>query len=629
MRALLIAISIGCSLPACGDPGAAPGWRVEGGFIRDPEGRAVVMRGINLSGEHKSKPYLGWHTREDVLRVRDAWGMNALRFVLTWAALEPERDRFDESYLARLEERLDWAAEARLLVVLDMHQDVYGEGFGGDGAPRWSCDEALYASHKPVSPWYANYASPSVMTCFDRLYQQGDARDRFVKAWRHLASRLAQHPAVIGFEVLNEPHWGSASVWSFERERLQPFYAEVVAAVREAAPGWLAFLEPASSRNLAIPTSLEPFASAGIERAVYAPHSYDATAEGGGGFDLARRAALTENLAALAREAQTLGAALWIGEYGGVSDDPGIAAYMDASYDGAAAVAASTIYWDYTKGGYGVLDKQGQEQKALLEILVRPYPERVAGLAAVILAAGKGTRMKSDKAKVLHGLLGRPMVLYVVETARRLAGNDVVLVIGTQAEAVREAVSAEAEGLRYALQAEQRGTGHAVACALPELPEGGDPVLILCGDVPLIRASTLLRLVSEHRLNRRDITVMAVEMENPRGYGRILTEGACAVTGIVEEADATDAQKRIRIVNTGVYCVRKEVLSGLLGQLRDDNAQGELYLTDIVGIACREGRSVGVVVGADPAEFQGVNSPQDLAAAEAALRSRRAAPGAA
>lgn len=376
-RALVLVVSL---LAGCG-PDTAPttSLRVEGGFIRDREGRALIMRGLNLSGEHKAKPYLAWHTRADLLRVREAFGMNALRFVVTWAALEPERDRLDETYLARLEERLDWAEEAGLLVVLDMHQDVYGEGFGGDGAPRWSCDEALYAAHRPVTPWFANYASPSVMTCFDRLYAPGDARDRFVKVWRQLAERFASHPAVIGFEVLNEPHWGSASVWSFERDRLLPFYATVVAAVREVAPGWLAFLEPASSRNLAIPTSLEPFARAGIERAVYAPHSYDATAESGGGFDPARRAALTENLAALAREAEALGAALWIGEYGGVASAPGIVPYMDASYDGAAAVAASTIYWDYSKGGYGVLDASGAEQRELVDALVRPFPERVAG----------------------------------------------------------------------------------------------------------------------------------------------------------------------------------------------------------------------------------------------------------
>jgi endoglycosylceramidase len=378
-RGLKLACCLLLPLGCAAEPEAPRGWRVEDGFIRDADRRAVVMRGINLSGEHKAKPYLGFHTRADLLHVREAWGMNALRFVITWAAVEPERDRFDEEYLRKVEERLEWASEAGLSVVLDLHQDVYGEGFGGDGAPRWACDEALYAAHEPVTPWFANYASPSVMTCFDRLYAEGETRDRFVKLWRHLATRFARAPAIIGFEVLNEPHWGSANVWSFERDRLQPFYAEVVAAVREVAPGWLAFLEPASSRNLAIPTSLEPFAGVGIKDAVYAPHSYDAIAEGSGGFDPARRGALTENLAALAREARTLGAALWIGEYGGVATEPGIAAYMDASYDGAAAVAASTIYWEYTKGGYGVLDKNGAEQKELLAALCRPYPERVAG----------------------------------------------------------------------------------------------------------------------------------------------------------------------------------------------------------------------------------------------------------
>jgi len=367
-------------LAACAEPPklAQRGrWHVADGFLRDPDHRAAVLRGVNLSGEHKQRPYLGFHQAADFDRVGTAWGFNALRFLIVWAAVEPSRGQYDQSYLDEVARRLDWADEAGLAVVLDMHQDVYGEGFGGDGAPRWACDEALYAAHRPVTPWFANYSSPQVMACFDRLYTDPDTRGRFARAWREVAARLKHHPAVVGFDALNEPHWGSHDLFSFELERLGPFYDEVVTAVRAEAPHWVAFLEPAASRNLGFASGL---ARRGYGDVVYAPHSYDAQAEAGAGFDPFRRSQVVGNIAALADEARRMGAALWIGEYGGVAGDPGIGAYMDAQYDGAAAASAGGAYWDYSRSsGYGLLGPDGAEKPVLLETLVRPYPARIAG----------------------------------------------------------------------------------------------------------------------------------------------------------------------------------------------------------------------------------------------------------
>ena len=163
----------------------------------------------------------------------------------------------------------------------------------------------------------------------------------------------------------------------FEAEVLQPFYVDVVAAVRAEAPAWVAFLEPASSRNLGVATGLVKLPFGDV---VYSPHSYDRDAEGGSGFDPAHRDAILDNLAALAAEARSLDAALWIGEYGGVASAPGITAYMDAQYDGAAAVVAGAMYWDYGRDdGYAMLASDGSEKAELLDVLVRPWPERVAG----------------------------------------------------------------------------------------------------------------------------------------------------------------------------------------------------------------------------------------------------------
>lgn len=246
--------------------------------------------------------------------------------------------------------------------------------------------------------------------------------------------------------------------------------------------------------------------------------------------------------------------------------------------------------------------------------------QKDSGVGVIILAAGLGTRMKSDKAKVLHEIMGKAMVLYVVETAKEVVGNNVILVIGNQAETVREIVSERYEAL-FAFQKEQLGTGHAVSCALPSLTEQTEHVLILCGDVPLIRADTLTRFKETHLMEKRDISLLAVQTDEPKGYGRILTDKNMNLTGIVEEADATEAQKKINTINTGIYCVRKQFLTDALQKIRPDNAQGEFYLTDIIGIGYKEGKRIGVMVGDNPNEVIGINTLRDLATVEAIMQS--------
>jgi UDP-N-acetylglucosamine diphosphorylase/glucosamine-1-phosphate N-acetyltransferase len=241
--------------------------------------------------------------------------------------------------------------------------------------------------------------------------------------------------------------------------------------------------------------------------------------------------------------------------------------------------------------------------------------------AVIILGAGLGTRMKSDKAKVLHEILQRPMVLYVIETARRVAGNNVILVIGHQAEKVRRAVSKEAD-IIFALQTEQLGTGHAVLCALPYIPSRVGEVIILCGDVPLLTDNTLMRLFEDHVNAGRDVSLLAVEIENPKGYGRLLINENRELTGIVEESDATEEQKKVKLINTGIYCIKKEFLFDSIKKIKSDNAKGEFYLTDIVEIGYRNNKVMGVLVGDDWKETVGVNTVQELQTAESIMRNR-------
>ncbi len=242
-------------------------------------------------------------------------------------------------------------------------------------------------------------------------------------------------------------------------------------------------------------------------------------------------------------------------------------------------------------------------------------------LAFIVLAAGLGKRMKSNKAKVLHEVLGKPMVHYVLETATRLADRNVYVIVGYQSEIVRSSIEKKYD-VQYVYQEKQLGTGHAVSCALPYLESQIQQVVILCGDTPLISQSTIESLIRTHRNLKNDLTVLAVNMDKPTGYGRILLHENQQVVGIVEEADATDLQRNIKIVNTGIYCVDKSFLSVAIGALTNHNAQKELYLTDIVEIGFRKNKAITAVIAEDPSEMMGVNSQEDLRNAEGQMRLR-------
>ena len=242
-------------------------------------------------------------------------------------------------------------------------------------------------------------------------------------------------------------------------------------------------------------------------------------------------------------------------------------------------------------------------------------------IAVIILAAGMGTRMKSDKAKVLHEITDQPMITYVVDAARKVAGANVIVVIGHQAQKVQDCLSGFDE-LIFAHQDEQRGTAHAVLCALPHIPDHCEEVVILCGDVPLIQSETIIDLVKGHLDNTRDISLLAVELDDPHGYGRVVLDEDLGVTGIIEEADATEEQKAINLINTGIYCIRKRFLLEALPKIKSDNAQGEFYLTDVMGIGYRDKKKIGVQLGTDCQQILGINTCQDLELVDEIMKKR-------
>ncbi|OYV39540.1 MAG: UDP-N-acetylglucosamine diphosphorylase/glucosamine-1-phosphate N-acetyltransferase, partial [Thiomonas sp. 20-64-5] len=241
-------------------------------------------------------------------------------------------------------------------------------------------------------------------------------------------------------------------------------------------------------------------------------------------------------------------------------------------------------------------------------------------LSVVVLAAGKGTRMRSDLPKVLQPLAGKPLLGHVLDTAHQLAAERVVVVTGFGAQRVQQAF-ADQPHLRFALQEPQLGTGHAVQQALADLPDDG-VCLVLYGDVPLAPAASLVPLVAEAQAGA--LAVLTVELGDPTGYGRILRSADGAVQGIVEHKDATPAQRAVRECNTGILCAPLPHLRRWLGQLRNDNAQGEYYLTDVVRLAVADGCPVRAHRISDALQVAGVNSPAQLAELERALQRRRA-----
>lgn len=239
-------------------------------------------------------------------------------------------------------------------------------------------------------------------------------------------------------------------------------------------------------------------------------------------------------------------------------------------------------------------------------------------LKAVILAAGKGTRMESDKPKVVHTIEHKPMVEYVIDAVKQAGIQEICLVVGYKAQEVQEAVTSK---VSYALQKEQLGTGDAVKCAADFLGDDGQ-VLVLCGDTPLITAKTLKEAMDYHQESNNQMTVLSAIVDNPDGYGRIIRDAAGNFVKNVEHKDATEEERKSHEVNSGMYIFSVKDLQSALGKITNDNAQGEYYLPDTLEIIKKEGGRVGAYILEDSDEMSGVNTKAQLAKVAEIMRKR-------
>jgi len=247
---------------------------------------------------------------------------------------------------------------------------------------------------------------------------------------------------------------------------------------------------------------------------------------------------------------------------------------------------------------------------------------RLSGPVAVILAAGKGVRMKSELPKVLHGAAGKPLLHWVIDAVRRAGVKRILVVVGVGAGLIRQKFSNA--GVEFVHQEEQRGTAHAVLQTRSLVARESGAVLVVSGDAPLITGATLRRALQAWRESGSACTVITASLDEPAGYGRIIRDRQGNVIRIVEEKDADDEERRVKEVNSGNYVFQARALFEALSEVKPNNAQKEYYLTDTVEILSAKGKKVTTVAASEPIEILGVNTLQELARVEALLRQRRA-----
>jgi len=424
---------------AAGTCHAADGFlRADGRWLVDPQGRAVILHGVNMAGTSKRPPYLPWQGRAEFEQIA-RWGFNSVRLLTVWAAIEPEPGRYDDAYIERLAERVRWCRELGLHVVLDMHQDLYSEKYRGDGAPPWACLDDGLAMGPWNKAWFANYLQPPIIRAFDNLWANAPGpggvgiQDRFAAAWAHLARRFRDETTIVGYDILNEPFPGSAvqpimltylaavakvtspatrmkllsaftkpdpataladvaaefrdpdvarrliaegggPVVMFERQKLVPFYNRVVNAIRKVDANHACFIEP---------TPIGCFRT-GIARPTApdgTPHANIAFAphyyEGTTELRLPYtkdRARLHALIAMVDKTARDLDMPTWVGEWGNIT--AGLVNGRDCIRDCLDAFNAHGASWCYWLYG------RRFARLPHLDLLTLPYPTAVAGRPA-------------------------------------------------------------------------------------------------------------------------------------------------------------------------------------------------------------------------------------------------------
>ncbi|WP_067487130.1 cellulase family glycosylhydrolase [Actinomadura hibisca] len=374
--------------PAEAAPAAAPPPPV----ITDGQGRALILHGLNTASSAKGPSGLPWISRADVVREARELGSNSVRYLIQWKNVEPSPGRYDEKYLDEVARRVAWYREQGMHVVLDMHQDIYGPAAckgAGNGTPAWATHtDGLPCT--PQTPWVLTYLQPAVVRAYDNFWnhtgKHPELMRHYTAMWRHVAARFAKDPAVLGYDLMNEPFGGTRQFGFFEKPTLTPFYQRIVNAIREVdRDNWIFFEPQALGTNEGADTSLGAVTDPrpGGKRLVFAPHFYPVGIDLGGSYSgatkLLARAQFELWKRNLPAAAKRLNLPMWIGEVGGMNADaPGAADFTRDWLDMADGLGVGWAYWSSDPGGAGPTDAQGN-WTVFGRLLARPYPRAVAG----------------------------------------------------------------------------------------------------------------------------------------------------------------------------------------------------------------------------------------------------------
>ncbi|MFE1101297.1 cellulase family glycosylhydrolase [Nocardiopsis alba] len=367
-------------------------------YLTDDQGRALFLHGLNTSGSAKDDPdRLPWITEEDVQTEYDAMGTNFVRFLIQWQALEPEEGVYDEGYLDEVAERVDWYAERGYHVLLDMHQDLYGrftntEQHSGNGAPEW----ATRTDDLPVRPqeqWELVYLEPGVMRAFDHFWGTAggdtDLMDAYADAWGHVADRFADEPAVIGYDLMNEPFGGSLQGTDFEAGPLAELYRRSMERIREVDQDTWIFVEgQAVGVNWGLPSALPHLEDPreGEPRVVYAPHMYALPMDLGQPYEGDSKGGIDASVEAWSEHVRLVGerleAPIVLGEFGLDMSGAGAPEFVERMLEETETMAAGRTYWSNDLDGWGPWEEAedgGLAPGPLAHVMNRAYPRAVAG----------------------------------------------------------------------------------------------------------------------------------------------------------------------------------------------------------------------------------------------------------
>ncbi len=365
----------------------------------DAQGRALILHGVNVSNGSKVDPRrLPNIDASDAERIARRWGFNGVRYLVFWDAIEPAKGVFDQDYLDAVRADMDLLWDQGLYVILDMHQDVYAARFCCDGAPEWAIrDDGQPFELQPA--WFLNYLQPAVMAAFDNFWDadgaHADLQEHYALSWQAIAERLGDHPAVLGYDIMNEPFPGTdvSSVEllgledpasrseQFDREKLQPFHQRMIDAIREVdTDGWIFFEPRFGAPGNGSRSFLEPFVDPrdGAPRIVNFPHLYSTNFELTQRYDPATDPFLENWEVERAREAGIFGGPLLIGEWGLSPLAEGAELLYVSSVELADRAGSGWFYWSYDAGGWGLWSPDGNDQPHA-DIMVRAYPQKVAG----------------------------------------------------------------------------------------------------------------------------------------------------------------------------------------------------------------------------------------------------------